>query len=89
MTEAKREKDELPEAFSSYDEAAEFWDTHDSTDYAEHLVVVEVDANLKRRHFEIEVDEDVIRALEKRAGSEHIPAGRLANDLLKRELTHR
>ena len=89
MKDTKSEKDKLPEAFSSYEEAAEFWDTHDSTDYAEHLVAVEVDVDLKRRHFEIEVDEDVIRALEKRAGSEHIPAGRLANDLLKRELVHR
>ncbi|MBM3333908.1 hypothetical protein FJY63_04530, partial [Candidatus Sumerlaeota bacterium] len=44
-TESKR--DEIPETFSSYEEAAEFWDTHDSTDYLEHMTPVEMDARLE------------------------------------------
>jgi hypothetical protein len=81
-------RDDLPERFASLEEVAEFWDTHDSAAYAEHLVPVEVDADFRRRHFEIEVDEDVVHALTERASSEHVPANRLANDLLKRELVH-
>ena len=80
--------DDLPETFASPEQAAEFWDTHDSADYAEHLVPVQVDTEFRRRHFEIEVDEDVHQALTERTSSEHVPANRLANDLLKRELVH-
>jgi hypothetical protein len=88
MKDKKKPKDELPEAFATYEEAGEFWDTHDSTDYAEHLVPVTTDVDLKRRHFEIELDEDVVHALEKRASSERIPTRKLANELLKKELVH-
>lgn len=86
MRRKDKPKDKLPETFSSYEEAGEFWDTHDSTDYLEHLIPVEADVELKRRHFEIEVDEDVIKALDKRARTKKISPGKLANDLLKRQL---
>ena len=29
----KKPIDPIPEEFASYEEAAEFWDTHDTTDY--------------------------------------------------------
>jgi hypothetical protein len=29
----KKTTDPIPETFSSYEEAAEFWDTHDTTEY--------------------------------------------------------
>ena len=80
------ETDSLPEEFSSYEEAGEFWDTHDSADYEDHLVPVEVDVRLQRRRFETEVDEDVVIALENRARAQHVSAGKLANDLLRQEL---
>ncbi|MBU1486582.1 BrnA antitoxin family protein [bacterium] len=86
MKNTNEKKDRLPEEFSSYEEAGKFWDTHDSTDYLECMTPVEVDVRLDRRHFEINVDEEVVRALEKRALSEHISASKLANSLLRREL---
>ena len=49
--------DELPEEFNSYEEAAEFWDTHDTTDYLDEFRTVEVKSELCNRHFEIEEDE--------------------------------
>ncbi|MCL0060424.1 BrnA antitoxin family protein [Dehalococcoidia bacterium] len=89
MKNTNEKKDQLPEEFSSYEEAGKFWDTHDSTNYLEYMTPVEVDVRLDRRHFEIDVDEEVIKALEERAISEHISASRLANELLRRELvTH-
>ncbi len=78
--------DALPETFSSYEEAGEFWDTHDSTDYLEYLIPVDVDVELMRRHYEIELEEDVMEALQQRANAQHVPANLLANDLLKRQL---
>ena len=86
MKGTNEKKDQLPEEFSSYEEAGKFWDTHDSTDYLEYMTPVEVDVRLDRRHFEIDVDEEVVRALEERALSEHISASKIANDLLRREL---
>ncbi len=89
MKSTNKKKDQLPEEFSSYEEAGNFWDTHDSTDYLKYMTPVEVDVRLDKRHFEIEVDEEVVRALEERAISEHISASKLANELLRRELvTH-
>ena len=34
--------DPLPETFDTFDEMADFWDTHDVTDYAEFLTPVEM-----------------------------------------------
>ena len=81
-----RKREELPEEFSSYEEAGQFWDRHDSTDYLDQMTPVELDAELKKRHFEIEIDGDVHKALWKRAEFEHIPASKLANELLRKEL---
>ena len=86
MKNTNEKKDRLPEEFSSYEEAGKFWDTHDSTDYLEYMTPVEVDACLFSRHFEIDVDEEVVRALEERAHSKHISASKLANELLRKEL---
>jgi hypothetical protein len=33
MSDNQKHIDPLPEEFGSYEEAAEFWDTHDTTDY--------------------------------------------------------
>ena len=33
MNNKQKQIDPLPDEFSSYEEAAEFWDTHDTTDY--------------------------------------------------------
>lgn len=89
MKSTNEKKDQLPEEFSSYEEAGKFWDAHDSTDYLEYMTPVEVDVRLDRRHFEIDVDEEIVKALEERAHSEHISASKLANELLRKELvTH-
>ena len=80
------DRDEIPNEFSSEEEAGRFWDTHDSTQYLDQMEPVEADVRLERRHFEIEVDAEVVEALRKRATVEHVAASRLANDLLRREL---
>ena len=79
-------RDEIPEEFSSYEEAGEFWDTHDSTDYLDQMTPVNMDARLEGRRFEIEVAEDIVVLLRQRAVSEHLTASKLANEFLRKEL---
>src|SRR5690348_4332818 len=37
----KKDRDPVPDEFASYEEAAEFWDTHDTTDYPECFITVD------------------------------------------------
>ncbi len=88
MTNRTKNHDELPEEFSSYEEAGEFWDTHDATDYLDQMKAVQTDARLEARHFDIEVDADIIALLRDRAAAKDLPASRLANELLRKELVN-
>ena len=83
----KRKKiDPIPKAFKSYEQAGEFWDTHDTTDYPDNFTNTNAQVELKGRRFEIEIDEDVMELLSKKAQRSHTKAGRLANRLLRKEL---
>ncbi len=42
MNDKPKQVDPIPEEFSSYEEAAEFWDTHDTTDYPDSFETVAV-----------------------------------------------
>jgi len=86
MKKGKKQIDPIPEEFCSYEEAADFWDSHDTTDYPDDFEDVEVQASFIDRHFEVEVDEDVMDALIKQAKSLGVPASRIANNLLRRQL---
>ncbi len=86
--ESKRKKVEpIPEEFTSYEEAAEFWDTHDTTDYPDIFQTVDTQTELRKRHYEVEVDEDVIKILKKKADELGVPISRLASDMLRKELS--
>jgi len=43
MNQTNQNVDPVPDDFESYEVAAEFWDTHDTTDYPELLVTVELE----------------------------------------------
>jgi CopG antitoxin of type II toxin-antitoxin system len=83
----RKQIDPIPEEFASHEEAAEFWDTHDTADYPEAFRTVEVVSELRRRHYEIEIDADVINKLRKQARRKGIPCSQLANELLRQHLT--
>jgi len=87
MSSKEKRVDPIPAEFASYEEAANFWDTHDTMDYPDSFETVSVQADLKRRHFEVEVDEDLIRVLAPKAHERGIAVGRLVNEML-REKTH-
>jgi len=86
MRSAKRQIDPLPDEFKSLEEAAEFWDTHSITDYEEFLEPVEIDVDIQRPHFEIEVDEETFLALREIAQKERKAMEELASEILKRRL---
>jgi hypothetical protein len=46
----------LPEHFDSLEQAAEFWDAHDSADCEEQMTDVEVEVDIKKRTYLISLD---------------------------------
>jgi len=77
----------LPEEFGSYEEAADFWDAHDTTDYMQHSRPVKTVSEFRGRRYEVEIEPGVIQALRKQARKKGVPVSRLANDMLRQQLT--
>ena len=86
MKKTGKQQDKLPESFQTLDEAGAFWDTHDAANYSEHLVPVKAVVRLERRHFEIEVEETILRGLQRLSRIRKMPAVKLANELLRKDL---
>ena len=86
MSEKSKRVDPIPDEFASYEEAAEFWDAHDTTDYPGSFEDVAVNAELKRRRFEVEVDEDLIKVLSAQAHKRGMAVGRLVNEMLREKV---
>jgi len=82
----RRHVDPIPEEFATYEEAAEFWDTHDTTDYPDAFRTVEAVVELRRRRYEVEIDEDVAEVLRAKARQKGITISHLASDLLRQQL---
>ena len=76
----------IPEEFKTYEEAAEFWDTHDSTDYLDELEEIEIKVNIQKRHYLIEVEMNTAEMLQESARKKGIPVNLLANELLQKQL---
>lgn len=47
----KKLVDPIPKEFASYEDAAEFWDTHDTTDYLDSFKAMLVEATLHSRQY--------------------------------------
>jgi hypothetical protein len=86
MAKKRAKTDPLPEEFPSYEAAADFWDSHDTTDYPAAFRTVPVVGQFRGRRFEIEIEGDVVAALRQRARRRGITPGRLASSLLRRQL---
>ncbi len=81
-----RSTDPLPDESASIEEIAEFWDTHDTADYEDAFVTVDAEFDLQRRHFEVEIKEDIFQALRQRAARLRMPAEEILDDLLRNDL---
>lgn len=83
MTKKRKIVDPIPASFDSYDQAANFWDTHDITDYPDEFTPIEIETEFHGRRYELEVDEDVMSALRKRAKQQRVSVSDLASTLLR------
>ncbi|HEY5871096.1 MAG TPA: CopG family antitoxin [Candidatus Tectomicrobia bacterium] len=87
MPNSGKRVDPIPNEFATYEDAAAFWDTHDTTDYPDAFQTVEVEeVALQQRRYEVEIDEDVVRMLQEQARKRDLPVSRLASDLLRQQL---
>jgi hypothetical protein len=87
MPNSGKRVDPIPDEFATYEDAAAFWDTHDTTDYPDAFQTVDVEeAALRQRRYEVEIDEDVVRLLQEQARKRALPISRLASDLLRQQL---
>jgi hypothetical protein len=89
MTSKKKPVDPIPEEFNSYDEAAEFWDSHDTTEYLADSQHVKAVSELRERHYEIEIEPAVAVVLRKEAKRRGVTPGHLASELLWQRLSAR
>jgi hypothetical protein len=86
MTDKKKHIDSIPEEFSSYEEAADFWSTHDTTDYLDMSRPVLVQSDFQGRYYEIEIEASVVEALRSQAKRKGVSVDHLASDLLRQQL---
>lgn len=87
MNKEQRQIDPIPEQFTSYEDAADFWDTHDTTDYQDTFHTIKVQVQLRKRHYAVELDEDVAQLLRRQAKELGVTASYLASDLLRQRLS--
>lgn len=80
MVENKTTKDPLPETFATFEEMADFWDTHDVTDYEEFLTPVDVDVAAHPSHqYVITLSDTLDATLRKVQQKEGVPLNTLIN----------
>lgn len=78
--------DSIPEQFNSYEEAGEFWDNHDTTDYLEDFETVEITSQFEGQHYEIEIDLDLIKYLKIEAKKRQVTITSLVNQMLREKI---
>ncbi|MDQ3634735.1 MAG: CopG family antitoxin [Acidobacteriota bacterium] len=86
MGNKNKTKDILPETFETEQEAGEFWDTHSTMDYAEHLEPSEDKIEIKKRVFEIQIGEDVFQKLQQEATNSDKSVPEIADQILRKKL---
>jgi hypothetical protein len=82
----KKPIDAIPEEFATYQDAAEFWDTHDTTRYPDTFRTIKVTSKLRHRHYEIPIAPDIAEALRVLARTRRVSVSHLTNELLRRDL---
>jgi len=63
----------------SLEEMAEFWDTHDATDFEDQTHEVSLEFDLRSHHYYLAIDPDVLTHLREAASARGLSAESLAN----------
>jgi len=86
MSDKSKAVEPIPEEFASYEAAAEFWDTHDTTDYLDDFETVGVDTQLQQRRFQVEIDEQLMQVLYQQSQQQGVGVTQLVNNMLREVL---
>ena len=86
MSDKRKPVEPIPEEFTSYEEAADFWDTHDTTDYPESFETVSLEAEFRRRRYEVEIDEETMKVLNEQAEKRGLPVSNVLSELLREKI---
>lgn len=82
-------RDPVPETFETLEQAAEFWDTHDLTDYEEIWQPVEIQVRLKHSGVVVNIEPPLAERVTAFAQSQHISTESLVNRVLEEYLETR
>jgi len=74
--------------FKTYEEAAEWFDTHDMSDYEDMLRPVDFHFDLRRNREWVELEREIARSVRNLAKKQNIPTRKLVNELLRERLEH-
>ena len=72
--------------FKTYEEAAEWFDTHDMSDYEDQMEPVDFHFDLRKNRDWVELDKEIAKNVREIAKKQRIPTRRLVNELLRERL---
>ena len=72
--------------FGTYEEAAEWFDTHDMADYEHLMQPVDFSFDLRKNRDWVELENDIARNVRELAKRQKVPTRRLVNELLRERL---
>jgi len=82
----KQQREPIPEAFASIEEAAEFWDSHSTADYDDLMHDVHFDVNIQRRIFLVPIEGKLAMEMTAIAEREGLTLETLVNLWLQKQL---
>ena len=86
MPRSKKERDPFPAHFGSIEEAAEFWDTHDLSDYADLTREATFEVDIQRRVFLTALEPELAKRLTECAHRQGVSTETLINVWLAEKL---
>jgi hypothetical protein len=72
--------------FKTYEEAAEWFDTHDMSDYQDQMRSVDFHFDLRKNRDWVELEREIANSVRKLAKKQNVPTRKLVNQLLKERL---
>ena len=73
--------------FETYEEAAEWFDTHDMADYEVQLTPIDFECDLRKNRNWVELDNELAKRVRQLAQQRQISTHTLVNQLLKEKLS--
>ncbi len=72
--------------FETYEEADEWFDSHDMADYEDQLIPVHIDFDVKGSHDWVEIDKEIARHVRELAQKQHVSTRTLVNEFLREKI---